>query len=167
MGCKSSHAFCTDAESPKGKVKNVHQQRSLWPTRHFIHDASLPCRWTTKKEKSGASVSWTINDLIRTHACSWLRLFALTQGHSCPNPSMSTRLSAFRPAVTPLLAPGIPSSLLVPTNLSNLVQFELVFATMLCKIVSNLRILYFYSCRWRLQCVESWNREMTAGEGYV
>lgn len=68
----------------------------------------------------------------------------LTQGHSCPNPFVSTRLSAFRPAVRPLLVPRIPSSVLAPTTLSNLVQFELVFAGMLCKNVSNLRILYFY-----------------------
>lgn len=69
---------------------------------------------------------------------------ASAQGHSCPNSLVSTGLSAFRPAVPPLLVPGIPSGVLAPTSLSNLLQFELLFAGMLCKNVSNLRILYFY-----------------------
>lgn len=145
MGSRSSHVYVALSLKASMESGRMFVNRSLWWTCDFIHDASLPRRWTKKEIRRLRLLHYQ-----RPDPRSFLLLVAsvaLTQGHSCLNPSVSTRSSAFRPAVTLLLVPGIPSSLLAPTNLSNLVQFKLVFAGMLCKIVSNLRILYLYS--WR------------------
>lgn len=130
MGSRSSHVYV--ALSLKTSMENgrMFVNRSLWCTCDFIHDASL---------------HQEIRRLCLLHyqrpdPRSFLLLVAsvaLTQGHSCLNPSVSTRLSAFRPAVPPYWCPESHQAFShPPTSLiwSNLSWYLPEFCVKLCPI---------------------------------
>lgn len=89
-----------------------------------------------KQNNSISSVTCSLPQYLHTQSSLLLSAAGvLTQGHLL-QPLRVNSFIHFKPAVTPLLVYRIPSSKLAPTNLSNFVQFELVFAGMPCKMCS-------------------------------